>query len=115
MVLWSVSKSALSNRAFTQSGGFLVNILSLEQKNLAFKFSSGTQAERFKDEPIERLKSHRAKLPMSLAWFDCEIDQVVSAGDHDVLIGRVLDFGTREGRALAYSKRQFGHVEMANA
>jgi 3-hydroxy-9,10-secoandrosta-1,3,5(10)-triene-9,17-dione monooxygenase reductase component len=111
MVLWSVAKGAFSHRAFTQSSGFLVNILSLEQKNLAFKFSSGSQAERFKDEPIERLKSHRAKLPESLAWFDCSLDQKVSAGDHDILIGRVLDFGSSERSALALSKRQFGYIE----
>jgi 3-hydroxy-9,10-secoandrosta-1,3,5(10)-triene-9,17-dione monooxygenase reductase component len=111
MVLWSVAKGAFSNRAFTQSNGFLVNILSLEQKDLAFKFSSGSQAERFKDEPIERLKSHRAKLPDALAWFDCELDQTVSAGDHDILIGRVLDFGSTERSALVLSKRQFGYIE----
>jgi 3-hydroxy-9,10-secoandrosta-1,3,5(10)-triene-9,17-dione monooxygenase reductase component len=111
LVLWSVGKSAFSHRAFTQSSGFLVNILSLEQKDLALKFSTGSQADRFKDEPIERLKSQRTKLPLSLAWFDCEIEQRVSAGDHDILIGRVLEFGSSSGTGLALSKRQFGYIE----
>jgi flavin reductase (DIM6/NTAB) family NADH-FMN oxidoreductase RutF len=46
-----------------------------------------------------------------LAWFDCELDQTVSAGDHDILIGRVLDFGSTERSALVLSKRQFGYIE----
>ncbi len=115
LVLWSVGKGAFSNRAFTQSSGFLVNILSLEQRDLAIKFSTGSQADRFKDEPIERMKSQRTKLPLSLAWFDCEIEQRVSAGDHDILIGRVLEFGSSNGVGLALSKRQFGYIEPLNA
>ena len=115
LVLWSVAKVALSNRAFTRANGFLVNVLSLEQKNLAMKFSTGSQADRFRDEPIERMSSHRAKLPLSLAWFDCEIEQIVSAGDHDILIGHVLDFGVTPGVGLALSKRQFGYIETASA
>ncbi len=89
--------------------------LSLEQRNLAMKFSTGSQADRFKGEPIERVSSHRAKLPLSLAWFDCEIQQIVSAGDHDVLIGQVLDFGSSQGLGLALSKRQFGYIETSIA
>ena len=115
LVLWSVGKGAFSNRAFTQSSGFLVNILSLEQRDLAIKFSTGSQADRFKDEPIERMKSQRTKLSLSLAWFDCEIEQRVSAGDHDILIGRVLEFGSSNGVGLALSKRQFGYIEPLNA
>ena len=115
LVLWSVGKGAFSNRAFTQSSGFLVNILSLEQSDLAIKFSTGSQADRFKDEPIERMKSQRTKLPLSLAWFDCEIEKRVSAGDHDILIGRVLEFGSSNGVGLALSKRQFGYIEPLNA
>jgi len=115
LVLWSVGKGAFSNRAFTQSSGFLVNILSLEQRDLAIKFSTGSQADRFKDEPIERMKSQRTKLPLSLAWFDCEIEKRVSAGDHDILIGRVLEFGSSNGVGLALSKRQFGYIEPLNA
>ena len=115
LVLWSVGKGAFSTRACTQSSGFLVNILSLEQRDLAIKFSTGSQADRFKDEPIERMKSQRTKLSLSLAWFDCEIEQRVSAGDHDILIGRVLEFGTSNGVGLALSKRQFGYIEPLNA
>ncbi len=115
LVLWSVAKGAFSHRAFTSASGFLVNILSLEQRNLAMKFSTGSQADRFKGEPIERVSSHRAKLPLSLAWFDCEIQQIVSAGDHDVIIGQVLDFGSSQGLGLALSKRQFGYIETSIA
>jgi flavin reductase (DIM6/NTAB) family NADH-FMN oxidoreductase RutF len=44
-----------------------------------------------------------------MAWFDCRLWQVVPAGDHDILIGEVQDFGLRPaGRGLAYAQRRFG-------
>jgi 3-hydroxy-9,10-secoandrosta-1,3,5(10)-triene-9,17-dione monooxygenase reductase component len=48
------------------------------------------------------------RLPEALAWFDCRLAQVVSAGDHDILIGEVIDFGSHAGHGLAYSQRSFG-------
>ena len=111
LVLWSIRKSSVSHDAFLQGGGYLVNVLSAEQKDLALRFASGTQAQRFEGLEIQRsLSTQRARLPHAVAWFDCAIEQVVSAGDHDILIGRVQDFGVTPGPALAYAHRQFGSL-----
>jgi flavin reductase (DIM6/NTAB) family NADH-FMN oxidoreductase RutF len=45
-----------------------------------------------------------------LAWFECKLSQVVSAGDHDILIGEVVDFGLQPGQGLAYAQRSFGSL-----
>ena len=108
LVLWSIRKESLSHPAFTQSGGYTVSVLASTQQHLAMQFTHGTQAERFHHVGVERTPSGRPRISAAVAWFDCKIEQVVTAGDHDILIGRVLDFGSHEGESLVYSQRHFG-------
>ena len=108
MVLWSIRKSSNSHHVFLKSGHYLVNVLAAHQKDLAMRFATGDQCTRFADLPIERAPSSAARLPQALAWFDCQLVQVVSAGDHDILIGQVQCFGGNAGHGLAYSQRSFG-------
>ena len=110
LVLWSVRKASNSHQAFVQSGGYLVNVLEKSQKNLALQFAQGTQAERFTGQPLLRSAHDYARLPQSLAWFECKLSQVVSAGDHDILIGEVVNFGLQPGQGLAYAQRSFGSL-----
>jgi 3-hydroxy-9,10-secoandrosta-1,3,5(10)-triene-9,17-dione monooxygenase reductase component len=108
MVLWSVRKTSLSHEAFVNAGGYMVNVLGAQQKDVALKFAQGTQAERFADQSLVRGLNQHPRLESVIAWFDCRIAQVVSAGDHDILIGEVLDFGVHAGHGLAYAQRSFG-------
>ena len=44
-----------------------------------------------------------------------DLDNTVQAGDHDILIGRVIDFGLHPqpaADALVYVKRQFGVLQI---
>ncbi len=108
MVLWSVRKTSLSHPAFLNAGGYMVNVLGAQQKDVALKFAQGTQAERFADQPLVRGVNQHPRLDGVIAWFDCRLAQEVSAGDHDILIGEVLDFGVQPGNGLAYAQRAFG-------
>ncbi|BDU57565.1 hypothetical protein LMORI2_05470 [Limnohabitans sp. MORI2] len=108
MVLWSVRKSSLSHAAFVNAGGYMVNVLGAQQKDLALKFAQGSQHDRFTEQALVRGLNQHPRLAGVIAWFDCRIAQVVSAGDHDILIGEVLDFGVQAGHGLAYAQRSFG-------
>ena len=108
MVLWSIRKEANSYQAFTQSGTYLVNVLQAHQKDTAMRFASGPQPERFANQPSERTAQRNLRLKDTVAWFECRLAQVVTAGDHDILIGEVTGYGTQEGQGLAYANRQFG-------
>lgn len=108
MVLWSIRKSSHSHAAFLKAGHYLVNVLAAHQKDLAMRFAAGDQHTRFANLPIERGDNFAARLPHALAWFDCRLEQVVCAGDHDILIGQVQFFGGNAGHGLAYSQRSFG-------
>jgi 3-hydroxy-9,10-secoandrosta-1,3,5(10)-triene-9,17-dione monooxygenase reductase component len=108
MVLWSVRKTSASHEAFVNAGGYMVNVLGAQQKDIALNFAQGTQAERFADQHLVRGVNQHPRIEGVIAWFDCRIAQVVSAGDHDILIGEVLDFGVQAGHGLAYAQRNFG-------
>jgi 3-hydroxy-9,10-secoandrosta-1,3,5(10)-triene-9,17-dione monooxygenase reductase component len=109
LVLWSIRKESLSHPAFTTSGGYSVSVLASTQQHLAMQFTHSTQAERFHNVPVEHHPtSLRPRITGAVAWFDCQLEQVVTAGDHDILIGRVVDFGSHEGESLVYSQRHFG-------
>ena len=108
MVLWSIRTSSLSHPAFVRSGKYMVNVLAAHQKELAIRFAQGAQAERFAGLELVRGVSQCPRLPEALAWFDCTVRQVVKAGDHDILIGDVKDFGMHTGHPLVYAQRSFG-------
>ena len=112
LVLWSIRKESLSHPAFTQSGGYTVSILASTQQHLAMQFTHGTQAERFHNVPVTHSTSSlRPRIQGAVAWFDCALETAVPAGDHDILIGRVLEFGSQEGESLIYSQRHFGSFQ----
>jgi flavin reductase (DIM6/NTAB) family NADH-FMN oxidoreductase RutF len=111
MVLWSIRKNSGSHTAFVSGGGFAINVLAAHQKGLALQFTRGTQQERFHGVATDRTDTQRVRIHEAVAWFDCELVQAVSAGDHDILIGRVLAFDRRDADGLVYSRRQFGVLQ----
>lgn len=115
LVLWSIRKAASSIEAFTRSGGFTVNVLSHEQELTARQFATGDMDSRFAGVPVERQGSERLCLTEAMAWFDCSLHQLVDAGDHQILIGQVQDFGWRDTAALGFWRSQFGQFQTHTA
>ena len=116
LVLWSIRKAASSLPAFTQSGGFTVSVLSQEQEAVGRQFATGDMAARFAGVPVQRQASQRQRLTQALAWFDCQLHQLVDAGDHHIVIGQVQDFGWREdAQALTFWRSRFGQFEVLPA
>ncbi len=111
LVLWSIRREASSLAAFTQSGGFSVSVLSQAQQPLARQFATGSMAERFAGVPSQREASGRLRLSDALAWFDCDLHQLVEAGDHCILIGAVRSFGHSDAKALGFWRSRFVQFE----
>jgi 3-hydroxy-9,10-secoandrosta-1,3,5(10)-triene-9,17-dione monooxygenase reductase component len=107
LVLWSIRQSASSRAAFVHSGGYTVNVLSGQQEGLARQFSTGSMQERFAGVPADRLDTGRLKLAGGSAWFDCALLNVIAAGDHDILLGEVKNFGWTPAEPLIFARSQF--------
>ncbi len=112
LVLWSIRKAASSLDAFVLSGGFSVSVLAYAQQGLARQFATGDMAARFSGVPVQRQMSDRLRLSEAMAWFDCTLHQLVDAGDHHIVIGRVEDFGWHDTAALTFCRSQFGQFQV---
>jgi len=113
LVLWSLRKNSSSRSHFELAAGYTVNVLAHTQQPLAMRFTTGSHQERFAGLELVRLSTDRPRIVGSVAWFDCELEQVIPAGDHDIMLGRVVDFGVnadRDCEPLIYAKRQFGRL-----
>jgi 3-hydroxy-9,10-secoandrosta-1,3,5(10)-triene-9,17-dione monooxygenase reductase component len=113
LVLWSLRTASGSRANFESAGGYTVNILSHTQQALAMRFTKGSQEERFAGLALARLPTGRSQILGCTAWFDCELERIIPAGDHDIMLGRVLSFGVNadaNAEPLIYAQRQFGRL-----
>jgi len=79
-------------KAIEATGSFCVNVLGCLQDALCWQFAKSSIAEPFdgvdwRPSPI----TGSPILPDAIAWIDCSIEQVVEAGDHQFVMGRVLE------------------------
>ncbi len=108
LVMWCIRKSSLSFEAYTSGSGYVVSVLAATQQALAMKFTTGSQTERFENVPTQTTDKGMKRIQGAAAWFECALEQTIDAGDHSILIGRVLSVGTEDVSCLAYSRRKFG-------
>ena len=82
---------------------FAVNLLAEGQERLAGQFARQAMAGEDKLAGVARREGETGApiLTDALAYFDCELTSVVEAGDHYLLLGRVVDAGLlRDAKAL---------------
>lgn len=103
LVLVSVAKSAYGLSIFTESQGFAINILSEQQRELSNLFAS-KGADKFSGVGRQAGATGVPLLDDVVAWFDCENYQQVDAGDHVILIGKVLDYGYNADAPLGFCR-----------
>ena len=106
LLLVCLAKTAHSADTFANAPHFAVNILAEDQKAV-----SGLFASRAPDKFAQcAWTPGPADMPLiegSLAQFTCANHQLVDAGDHLVLIGRVDHFATAEGQPLGYFRGNY--------
>jgi 3-hydroxy-9,10-secoandrosta-1,3,5(10)-triene-9,17-dione monooxygenase reductase component len=107
MVLFCPSRESGSWAVIEEAGRFCVNVLGEGQRDVSQVF--GTRgADKFGT--VEWVTSEQGLPVLSgvLSWIDCSIETVHTAGDHHVVIGRVLDLGTSgDDRPLLFYKGDY--------
>lgn len=103
LLLVNIAKTAFGLEAFTHADGFAVNILAEKQKNLSNVFAS-KGADKFKSVDWMPKKTGSPVFDGVIGWFDCASHQQVDAGDHIILIGRVLDYGYNADSPLGFCR-----------
>lgn len=109
-VLFCLDRKNTSHDPLLDSGAFAVNVLSVEQVDLARRFAEQPRERRFAEIAQRSEATGSPVLEGVLAWLDCGITQVYPAGDHSIVVGEALAGGSREGEALLYYLRGYGRA-----
>ncbi len=106
LVVVSVAKDANSFQALMGSD-FTINILSAGQIDLALRFAGKPRS----DLPVRWAQhSSTPRLEGCIAWIDCAPWERYEAGDHELFLGKVLNFDDRTGDPLLFSSGAFHHL-----
>ena len=109
LILWSIDKRVSTYNHFTNTKKFAVHILAGDQSELCYLFAA-RDVDRFSNCEWETSEYKLPILKNVAAILQCETYQTVEAGDHMILIGKVVDI-TGDNRApLLYHKRHTGEI-----
>ena len=109
LVLVCIGHASWTHDLVTQAPGFGVHILATDQEEVSNTFAFSRE-DRFKDLPGEGGHHGVPMLEGAHARLVCERHQVVEAGDHSVLIGRVLQADVTDGDPLMWWKGGYRHL-----
>ncbi len=101
LLLVCLAHTAASYKMFCAAESFAVNVLAAEQQETAMLFAT-RGADKFGPTLWHPGAMGAPLIEGCLARFDCAMHQRVAAGDHDIIMGRVIGFSRHEGEALLY-------------
>jgi flavin reductase (DIM6/NTAB) family NADH-FMN oxidoreductase RutF len=103
LLLVCVAKSAAGFSVFTGTHHFAINVLAEHQATVSSLFAS-KRPDKFAHVAWWPGTTGSPLLSDSVAWFDCTTHDRVDAGDHVILIGRVVAFDDSQANPLGYCR-----------
>ncbi len=96
LVAFFPDRSSTSWPRIQRAGRFCVHVLGVDQLGLCQRFASKT-GEKFAGLDYRLSTGGSPMIDGVVAWVDCEIDAVHEAGDHFIVVGRVIELDMVEG------------------
>jgi flavin reductase (DIM6/NTAB) family NADH-FMN oxidoreductase RutF len=113
----SINREHASYPLLHAGGGFVVNLLKQDQLDLARAF--GTQSGRDRDKLARvRWRPGRGGAPIleeALGYFDCRLAGSMPAGDHELVLGRVLEARLLDPDAVPLTYAETGDMDGSSA
>jgi len=112
LVLFCAAKSSTTWPRLRTSGKWTANILDEDGEEICRLFAE-KGADRFAHIAYTTGRSGSPILRESLAFVDCETIEEHDAGDHVIVVGRVLEMGyASEGKPLLFYRGGYGRFEI---
>lgn len=109
LVSVSLAHDTRTLRLVHDSRRFAVSILNCDQIEVARAFA--VPGAPFPRDHIVTQQDGHARVMGALAYIACEVTQEVTAGDHDIVIGRVTDLHAEEGQPLIFHGGDFSQIQ----
>jgi flavin reductase (DIM6/NTAB) family NADH-FMN oxidoreductase RutF len=100
-LLVCLANSARTTRAVRERGEFTVSILGQRQDAIASRFARRGD-DRFGGLDLHRTERGLPYVPKCLALSECVVTDIITAGDHDIVLARVVSCASREGAPLVF-------------
>ncbi|TDQ42922.1 flavin reductase family protein [Aureibacillus halotolerans] len=104
LVLWSIDDHVNSKNIFANAKGFAVHILAEEQGDLCWTFAR-KDVDRFASCKWSLSPNGLPIIEGAKAVLQCDTYQAVPAGDHTVMIGKVIDIENSDRTPMIYYHR----------
>ena len=112
LVAFFPDRSSSSWPRIAEAGSFCVNILADDQEDVCRRFASKGD-DKFAGLGWRAAGSGAPVLDGVLAWIDCDIDQVLDAGDHFCVLGRVRELEVaHDGAPLLFFRGGYGRFSV---
>jgi len=108
LVLVSLAHGARTQRAVADARRFAISVLGRRQREVALGFA--LRGAAFPLEHTERSEDGYLVVRHALATLRCALHDVVTAGDHDLVLGRVESFSATAGEPLVFHAGLFAGV-----
>ncbi|OBZ92319.1 flavin reductase [Pararhizobium polonicum] len=106
LLLVCLAKASRNFAVMTGAGKFAVNILSETQKDVSNTFARPVE-DRFAAVAWRKGPEGSPIFADVAAWFDCTTEQVLDAGDHVIMTGRVKAFANSGLNGLGYARGSY--------
>jgi flavin reductase (DIM6/NTAB) family NADH-FMN oxidoreductase RutF len=108
LILFCIDNKSSNLKAFKKNKYFSLNILAEDQTELSKEFSKPQNQTKWGHEPHYSGKFGSPIFNNSLGFFECKRGKVIKAGDHHIVIGKILDFAKlNDKKPLIYFQGQY--------
>jgi len=108
IVAWSLGLDSARYALFASADAFAVNVLAHDQEDVARAMAQSTRLEGAA--AWSRSDAGAPLIAGCVARFSCSAHDRIEAGDHLIILGRVLGFDQEERPALTYHRSSYGRI-----
>ena len=108
LVAFLPGKESGSWKEIREAGSFCLNVMGQDQMEVGGVMASRSE-DKFADVEWSPARSGSPIISGSIAYIDCDIEMVHDGGDHDIVIGRVLELEVMDSKSpLVFFQGNYG-------
>ena len=100
LVLWCLDKDSELYDELMDKENYVINFLSEDQRSIAVHLAKKNNHSL--DEVKHRIKGNNCVIEGVVGWISCSKVQTFDAGDHEIILGRVIDFNNNKRNPLIF-------------
>lgn len=108
MVTVAMKKGRTAEGILQASGKFVLNLLYTKQKDIMAHFAKGFDPGQDPFDGVET-ETHQLGIPVlksCLSFLECQVRHLYDAGDHQLIVGEIINAGSQEeGQPMVHIRR----------